>query len=82
MSLIPCPDCNHSCSDQAASCPQCGRHFKRHDEVITVSRKGWGWTIGWGVIASVFISILLSLAVTIGVTVLFGGLSSIGSQVK
>jgi hypothetical protein len=31
MSLIPCPDCKQQVSDQAVSCPHCGRPTRDND---------------------------------------------------
>ena len=55
MSLLKCPDCRSSVSDQAPACPQCGRPFareasaRRPAQVIEKTRKGWKAlrALGW-----------------------------------
>jgi len=32
--LIPCPDCMHEVSRQAAACPHCGRKLKKEQTAI------------------------------------------------
>jgi hypothetical protein len=51
--------------------------MQRH--IITVDRKGWAWTIGWGVIASVVISFILSIALFFLFVMLIGGLGALGT---
>jgi hypothetical protein len=33
MALIDCPDCNHKVSDNAASCPNCGRIILAYNDL-------------------------------------------------
>jgi hypothetical protein len=33
MALINCPDCNHMVSDNAASCPSCGRVMLAYNDL-------------------------------------------------
>jgi uncharacterized protein (DUF983 family) len=33
MALIDCPDCNHKVSDNAASCPSCGRIMLAYNDL-------------------------------------------------
>jgi hypothetical protein len=49
--LFACPDCKHSCSRLAESCPECGRFFQRinDDHLLRVDRRGWIWTIAGGI---------------------------------
>jgi hypothetical protein len=49
--LTPCPDCNHQCSFQAESCPNCGRFFRRYDAgAVVVNRANWVTTIAGGIV--------------------------------
>jgi len=39
MSLINCPECTHSISDTAESCPSCGYQLKKKSSPQSSSRK-------------------------------------------
>jgi len=62
--LTQCPDCAHPVSNQAESCPNCGRFFRvLRSPVFDRDRRWWAYTIGWGVLASGFILFLISVCI-------------------
>jgi len=70
--LTACPDCNHQVSNQAASCPNCGRVFEKpqiqvststEGKIFGISRKVVGILAALGIlfVGSVFVLLILSL---------------------
>jgi hypothetical protein len=59
-----CPDCEGLISKQAESYPHCGRFIQRFNTsgTITIDRRGWSWTIAWGVLLAVIIPWLMMAA--------------------
>ncbi len=58
MALRPCPDCGHSVSTKADSCPNCGYPFKSTPPVQPVSNEGTGISF-WGVVGAVILALII-----------------------
>ncbi len=71
MALIGCPDCGHQVSDQAFSCPQCGRPLRALAPQAALRREAralQSLTMGCGCLVLLFVL----AAVVIGFLVIHG----------
>lgn len=64
MSLVTCPDCARKVSDQAPSCPQCGRPFGTNRMVAPPTEGLFLRTlnVGCATVLAVFALLLLLMA--------------------
>ncbi|MBU9720883.1 MULTISPECIES: zinc ribbon domain-containing protein [Bacillaceae] len=61
MALRPCPECGHSVSNKAESCPNCGYPFivkQDFSEPISEYEEGSGLTF-WGVVGAVIVAVII-----------------------
>jgi uncharacterized membrane protein YvbJ len=74
MALIPCPECQHQVSTQAAACPQCGypiseksgiSRFAQSDTGAKVAIAAGGWLIAPWVARMVAVIVVAIAAVFI-----------------
>src|SRR5437763_1179443 len=61
--LAPCPDCEHSCSLRAESCPSCGCVLREVRRIVIVERTGWVSTIAYGIIWAAVLPWIVLIAV-------------------
>lgn len=80
--LSQCPDCNRLVSNQAESCPKCGRFFRvlRPQPSFDRDRGWWAFTIGWGILASGFILFVIWVVIAVILIALFGAGSTISPR--
>lgn len=87
MPLITCPDCQQSVSDQAPSCPKCGRPMQARvaevKELKTDPGQGLGvGTIALGVGCGIILAPFLFAGLTCGGCAMLAGIGSLGSVVE
>jgi hypothetical protein len=80
--LSQCPDCGKPVSNQAESCPHCGRFFRalRPQQGFDRDRGWWAFTIGWGILASGFILFVIWIILILILMALFGGIGALTSR--
>ena len=72
MALISCPDCNAECSDQAKTCPKCGRPIIKEKSIATKNLGFGGFLFTLILIAGVVLAVQGS---TLGwLLIIMGGL--------
>ena len=76
--LSQCTDCGNPVSNQAESCPHCGRFFRvlRPQMAYDRDRGWWAFTIGWGILASGFILFIICIILILILLAFFGALPS------
>jgi hypothetical protein len=75
--LFACPDCQHSCSNFAERCPQCGRFFQTFEQGQIQVRPGDGWSMAvfWGIMLAWIIPMILGIALIV-LLVVIGGIGA------
>lgn len=64
MALIKCPDCGHDVSEQATSCPTCGRPSAPRSAHGTDRPKRANKGSTWAVIAAISLAVLVGMALS------------------
>ncbi|MBU9711382.1 hypothetical protein KS419_06525 [Bacillus tamaricis] len=57
MALRPCPECRHTVSTKADSCPNCGFPFEsKLNPVVTEGGSGLSF---WGVVGAIIVAVII-----------------------